>query len=116
MATNKATKTKTDSDAFAVIETGGKQYVVSAGTTLRIEKLPKAGKDGAITFDKVLLENNGEKTVIGTPYIAGKKIEAEFVKEDREKKVVVLKYKSKVRYRVKTGHRQPFTEVKINKI
>ncbi len=101
---------------FAVIETGGKQYVVSAGSVIKVEKLEKPAKGAGVTFDKVLLSNDGEKTALGAPYISGKKVEGEILKDGRNKKVVILKYKSKVRYRVKTGHRQHFTEVKITKI
>ena len=102
---------------FAVIETGGKQYKVSVGSVLKIEKL--AGKfalGDKIIFDKVLLVDNGQDTTIGEPYITGAKVEAIFQKIDKNKKVVVIKYKAKSRYFKKNGHRQPFTEVKISAI
>lgn len=103
--------------SFAIIETGGKQYRVSEGDTLKIEKL-KAVKEGdSVTFDKVLLVDNGADTVdIGTPFISGAKVVASVVEIGRNKKVIVIKYKQKSRYFKKNGHRQPFVKVKIEKI
>lgn len=101
---------------FAIIETGGKQYKVAVGDILEVEKLPKAGEDGQIIFDKVLLVDNGKDTQIGTPYLEGAKVEANFIEEGRDKKITVIKYKPKVRYRVKKGHRQAYTKIKITKI
>ncbi len=101
--------------SFAVIETGGKQYRVSVGQKLKIEKLE--GEPGApIAFDKVLLAVDGDKTEVGAPYIAGAKVEARIIRQDRHDKVIVFKYHSKTRQRKKKGHRQPFTEVEIIKI
>jgi|ETNmetMinimDraft_11_1059920.scaffolds.fasta_scaffold331165_1 large subunit ribosomal protein L21 len=97
----------------AVIETGGKQYVVTEGQSLNIEKLPGSKEGESTTFDKVLLINDGKTTKIGVPYIDGASIEATIEKNGRAKKITVLKYKRKTRYRVKKGHRQPFTRVKI---
>src|SRR3989344_2682160 len=99
---------------FAVIETGGKQYKVSEGDVLRIEKLSGAHKVGAnITFDKVLLVDNGKDTTIGTPYIKEAKVVGKLEEEGRAKKVTVIKYKAKSRYFKKRGHRQPFFRIKI---
>src|SRR3989344_827476 len=99
---------------FAVIETGGKQYLVSTGDTVRIEKIKGDHKVGdSVAFEKVLLVENGSDTTIGTPYISGAKVSAEITKIDRAPKVVVIKYKAKSRYFKKRGHRQPFFEVKI---
>ncbi|MAZ40991.1 50S ribosomal protein L21 [bacterium] len=98
---------------FAVIETGGKQYVVAPGASLSVEKLPKAKEGGKITFDKVLLLSDGKSVKVGAPYVSGAKVEAEVTEMGRGKKVTVLKYKRKVRYRVKKGHRQPFTKIKV---
>ncbi|MCL4405260.1 MAG: 50S ribosomal protein L21 [Patescibacteria group bacterium] len=101
---------------FAVIETGGKQYVVTPGTKLKVEHLPvEAGK--SFVFDKVLLVS-GDKDgfSLGRPYVSGAKVEAEIVRNSRERKKIVFRYHSKTRYRKKKGHRQQFTEVKINKI
>lgn len=102
---------------FAVIETGGKQYKVQEGAVIKVEKLPEpTGKSQEVLFDRVLLIDDGKETQVGAPTIAGAKVTAEYVKTARAPKVTVIKYKSKVNYRVKYGHRQPFTEVKISKI
>jgi len=100
---------------FAVIKTGGKQYLVSPSDKIKIEKLDiEEGKK--ITFKEVLLLNKGKTVKIGTPLVKGTKVEAKVLKQDRAKKVIILKYKAKKRYQVKKGHRQPFTEVEILKI
>lgn len=100
---------------FAVIKTGGKQYKVSVGESLNIEKITGEFKEGdKITFDKVLLVDDGkDTTTIGTPYINGAKVEAVLEKIGKAKKVTVIKYKQKSRYYKKNGHRQPFFKVKI---
>ena len=100
---------------FAVIETGGKQYKVSAGQKLMVEKLDTPVGE-AFAFDKVLLTAEGEKVEIGTPYLAGTKVEAKIVRAGRERKKIIFKYHSKTRHRTKRGHRQPFTEVEIVKV
>jgi large subunit ribosomal protein L21 len=103
--------------AFAIIETGGKQYMVAEGDTLKIEKIKGDFKPGdSLVFDKVLLTDNGSTTNIGEPYLKGAKVEAEIKRIDRAKKVTVIKYKAKSRYFKKRGHRQPFFEVKITKL
>lgn len=100
---------------FSVIETGGKQYKVSAGQKLKIEKLEtEAG--GKIVFDKVLLVAEGDKVEIGAPYIKSGQVEAKVIKQARDRKKIVFRYHSKTRYRKKKGHRQNFTEVEITKI
>lgn len=102
---------------FAVIKTGGKQYKVSVGESVNVEKILGDHKEGdKITFDKVLLVDNGKDTTIGTPYINGAKVEAVLEKIGREKKVIVIKYKQKSRYYKKNGHRQPYFKVKISAI
>jgi large subunit ribosomal protein L21 len=101
--------------SFAVIKTGGKQYVVREGEVLTIEKLPKP-ENGKIIFDEVLLTDDGKKTVLGTPFIKGAAIEADFVAEGRGKKITIIKYKNKTNYRKKQGHRQHFTKVTIKKV
>lgn len=102
---------------FAVILTGGKQYRVSAGDTLMIEKLPGEYKVGdAVIFDKVLLVDGAEGCTIGNPYIDGAKVQAEFNLNGRSQKVRVVKYKAKSRYLKQNGHRQPFTKVTITAI
>jgi large subunit ribosomal protein L21 len=102
---------------IAVIATGGKQYRVSPGETIMIEKIAGSHKKGdKITFDKVLFVDDGKNATIGTPYISGAKVEAELVEIGREAKVTVIKYKPKSRYFKKRGHRQPFFKVKIKTI
>ncbi len=102
---------------IAVIKTGGKQYKVSAGDKLDIEKL--AGKEGdKVTLDQVLLiaDEDGKNIEVGKPFLSGKKIEAKIEKQFRDDKVMVVKFKNKVRYRRKQGHRQNKTLIKIDKI
>ncbi len=102
---------------FAIIETGGKQYMVSEGDTVKIEKISGDFKTGdKVSFDKVLVVDNGSDTTIGAPYIKGASVSAEIKKISRAKKVVVIKYKAKSNYFKKRGHRQPFFEVKIGAI
>ncbi len=100
---------------FAVIKTGGKQYLVSPGDKIKVEKLDKeAGKE--ISFDQVLLVEKGRTLKIGAPLLKGVKVKAKILKQDRAKKVIAFKYRPKKRYQKKKGHRQPFTEVEILKI
>ncbi len=99
---------------YAVIATGGKQYKVSEGDVLKVEKL--ASEDGKVEFDRVLAVGKDDGLVVGTPTVEGATVQASVVKEGRGKKVVVYKYKAKTGYHKKNGHRQPFTEVKIEKI
>jgi large subunit ribosomal protein L21 len=108
---------KPASGAISIVETGGKQYVVSEGQKVRIEIMPGAFKEGdKITFDKVLLSHEGTNTTVGTPYISGAKVEGEITKVGRAQKVIVIKYKAKSRYFKKRGHRQPFFDVKVTKV
>ena len=112
--------------SFAVIQTGGKQYKVAVGDILKIEKLSQEAQpnqaalvyeEGAkITFDQVMLVDDGSSTKIGAPYLSGAKVSASVVGNARHKKVMVVKYRPKSRYYKKNGHRQPFTEVKIESI
>ncbi len=97
---------------FSVIETGGKQYKVSAGQKIKVEKLPGAAGD-SLVFDKVLLTADGGKVSVGTPHVSGGKVSATIVKQARDRKKIVFRYHSKTRYRKKKGHRQQFTEVEI---
>ena len=100
---------------FAVIETGGKQYRVFAGQKVKIEKLP--GEAGAsISFNNVLLTADEGAVKVGTPNVAGAKVEAKVLRQARSRKEIVFRYHSKVRYRKKKGHRQHFTEVEIVKV
>lgn len=101
--------------AFAVIETGGKQYRVAPGQKVKIEKLEtKAGDE--LSFDKVLLVADGEDVKVGVPYVDGAKVAGKVLRQGRAKKVIVFKYHSKTRYRKKKGHRQQFTEVEITNV
>ena len=102
---------------FAIIHTGGKQYKVSKGDTVKIEKITGDFKVGdKVTFDKVLLVEDGKDTTIGTPYITNAKVNATLSEVGRNKTVEVIKYKQKSRYFKKNGHRQPFTTLKIEKV
>lgn len=99
---------------YAVVETGGKQYKVSEGDVIKVEKLDvEAG--GLVDLEKVLLIG-GEEVKIGAPYVEGAKVTAEVVKNGKAKKIIVFKYKAKKNYRRKQGHRQPYTELKITSI
>lgn len=99
---------------YAIIETGGKQYKVSVGDKVRVEKLDVKEGD-KVTFDKVLAVGDTDVT-IGTPYVAGKTVTATCTKQGKATKVIVYKYKRKSGYHKKNGHRQLFTEVKIDSI
>lgn len=100
---------------IAIIKTGGKQYKVAEKTILKIEKLPvEEGKN--IDFEEVLLIADGADVKVGTPTVSGAKVTAKVLEQGRSKKVTVLKFKSKVRYRRKKGHRQAYTKVQIEKI
>ena len=90
----------------AIIETGGKQFKVTEGDTLFIEKLPVESGE-TVTFDKVLAVIDGDKITVGTPVVAGAKVDASVVKNGKGKKVIVLKYNPKKGYIRKQGHRQP---------
>ena len=96
---------------YAIIKTGGKQYRVSEGDRIRVEKLD--GDVGTeLTFDEVLMVS-GDKVSVGTPLVGGASVKAKIVAQDRAKKVIVFKYKRRKNYRKKYGHRQPFTEIEI---
>ena len=99
---------------YAIIATGGKQYKVSEGDIIMVEKLGVNAGD-AVTFDQVLAVNNGELSV-GCPTVAGATVSGTVVKEGKGKKIIVYKYKRKTGYHKKNGHRQLYTQVKIDKI
>ena len=99
----------------AIIVTGGKQYKVTEGDVLYIEKLEAEAGD-KITFDKVLAVLDGDKATFGTPVVEGASVEATVVKNGKGKKVLVFKYKPKKNYRRRQGHRQPYTKVEITKV
>ena len=99
---------------YAIIATGGKQYKVAEGDIIKVEKLGvEAGE--TVTFDQVLAVNNGQLAV-GCPTVEGATVTATVVSEGKAKKVIVYKYKRKTGYHKKNGHRQSFTQVKIDKI
>lgn len=100
---------------IAIIKTGGKQYIVSEGQKLKIEKLNQKEGD-EFEFDKVLLFANGKEIKVGQPLVIGISVKAKVLKNGKGDKKIVFKYKNKTRYKVKKGHRQPFTEVEILKI
>jgi large subunit ribosomal protein L21 len=100
---------------YALIETGGKQYKVEAGQVIDVDRL--VGKPGEpVELNKVLLIADGERTVVGTPTIEGAKVFATYKEEFKGDKIIVFHYKSKVRHRNKTGHRQIFSKIEIDKI
>lgn len=100
---------------YAVINTGGKQYRVTPGEQVRVEMLKGEAGD-TITFEQVLLTSDGEKILLGQPYLENSKVVGQIVRQGKGKKVVVLKYKRRKTYRRKRGHRQPFTLVRIDAI
>lgn len=100
---------------YAIIKTGGKQYMVSEGDVLTVEKLDV--ESGAkVMFEEVLAVGNNGELQFGSPVVAGAKVEATVVENGKAKKVIVFKYKPKKDFRKKQGHRQPFTKVRIEKI
>lgn len=100
----------------AVIQTGGKQYLVKEGDVLSIELLNDKKEGEKMIFSDVLLTDTGSETKVGAPHVAGAKVEATVLEHGRDKKIVVIHYLQKSRYFKKNGHRQPFTKVKIVKI
>jgi large subunit ribosomal protein L21 len=100
---------------LAVVKTGGKQYIVSPGQRIKIEKIDK--KEGSeLAFNEVLLLEKNKKIEIGTPFLKGVKVIGKILKQGKNKKVIVFKFEQTNRYKVKKGHRQQFTEVEITGI
>lgn len=117
MASGKTSKKESLAKDFAVIATGGKQYIVSAGDTVTIEKMKGDFNVGdTVTFDNVLLTNSGDSTVVGSPNVKGASVSGELKQIGRARKVEVIKYKAKSRYYKNRGHRQPFFKVLITKV
>ncbi len=100
---------------FAVIKTGGKQYKVSPGEKIRIEKLD-AAEGSTVNFDQILLVADGDNIEIGMPLVKEAKVVGKVLEQGRDRKKIVFKYHRKTRYRKKKGHRQPFTEIEITTI
>ncbi len=101
---------------IAVVETGGKQYQISPGSIIRIEKL-KAKKGEEVVLDKVLMiKEDDSEALVGHPLIAKARVTAEVLRQDRAKKIIVYKFKRRKNYHRKYGHRQAFTELKIKEI
>lgn len=100
---------------YAIVATGGKQYKVEPGEILRVEKLP--GDIGAeVAFDQVLMVKDDETVRIGQPTVEGATVKGHIIEQDKNKKILVFKFKRRKRYRRKSGHRQPYTAVKIDAI
>lgn len=100
---------------YAILATGGKQYRVQEGDILFVEKLV-SDVDSQIEFTDVLAVSKDGKLTVGSPYVEGAKVTATVVKHGKAKKIIVFKYKRKKDYRKKQGHRQPYTQIKIEKI
>ena len=100
---------------YAVIETGSKQYIVQKGDVLDIELL-ETKKDSSVTFDRVLFFSSGDKVEIGAPYLKSVKVKGKVQDHLKDKKAVVFKYKRKVNYKRKVGHRQPLTRILIEEV
>lgn len=100
---------------YAIVETGGKQYRVQAGDTIRIEKL-EANEGETVVLDKVLLVSKDGQLTVGAPLVNGAKVTGTVKAQGKAPKIIVFKYHNKTNYRKKTGHRQPFTAVTIEAI
>lgn len=112
---NKETKKELASD-FAVIETGGKQYTVSAGDILDVELLGDFAEGDVVTFDKVLLSDDGKAATIGAPYISGAKVTAKYLGLKKGPKITIIRYQQKSNRDRKIGHRQKYARVEITSI
>ncbi len=102
--------------AFAIVETGGKQYRVAEGQVFSTEKITGHQAGDTVVFDKVLLIDTGTTTKVGTPYLEGATVEVTLTLEGKGKKIIVQKFKSKSRYKRRLGHRQPFAKLTVNKV
>lgn len=102
--------------AFAIIETGGKQYKVAEGDIFSVEKLSDKKEGDTVVFDTVLLIDDGKTTKVGTPYIEGAQVEVKLEENGKGKKLYIQKFKAKSRYKRKVGHRQPYSKLSVKKI
>ena len=100
---------------YAIVETGGKQYKTREGAVLRVEKLPGEVGD-AVAFDRVLMVGREDDLQVGTPLVDGAQVRGTIVEQGKARKVIVFKYKRRKRYRLRKGHRQQYTAVKIDQI
>lgn len=100
---------------YAVIESGGKQHKVTAGETLKVEKID-AELGAEITFENVMMVQTGEKLMVGQPYVKDASVKAEVVEHGKHKKIIVFKFKRRKNYQRKQGHRQRYTALKITSI
>ena len=100
--------------SFAIIETGGKQYLVSPKDKIKVEKISPSGDE--VNFDKVLLVADGSAVKVGQPHVTGAKVVGKILTQGRGRKIRIFKYKPKVRYRRHAGHRQEYTEIEIQSI
>ena len=100
---------------YAIIKTGGKQYRVSEGDSIFVEKL-EAAEGEVVTFDEVIAVSKEDALGVGKPFVEGAKVTAKVEKQGKARKILVFKYKAKANYRRRQGHRQPFTKVVIEKI
>lgn len=108
---------KQSPEDFAVIETGGKQYIVGVGDVIDVELLDGDLKEGdAVVFDKVLMSDDGKNATIGTPYIDGAKVKGTFVAEQKGKKLSIIRFKAKSNRSRKVGHRQKYARVEITSL
>ena len=102
--------------SYAVIKTGGKQYKVKSGEILKIEKLPDSKPDSKIEFNEVLAYGDDKTIEIGTPTVTGAKVEADLIKNSKDRTILIFKKRRRHNSRRKNGHRQEFTMIRINKI
>ena len=102
--------------SYAVIQTGGKQYKVSAGEIIKVEKLPDSNPDTKVEFKEILAYGDDKNIELGEPTVNGAKVEAELLKNDKERTVLIFKKRRRKNSRRKNGHRQQFSLIRINKI
>ena len=102
--------------SYAVIKTGGKQYKVKSGEILKIEKLPDSKPDSKIEFNEILAYGDDKTIEVGTPIVAGAKVEADLIKNGKDRTILIFKKRRRQNSRRKNGHRQQHTMIRINKI
>lgn len=102
--------------AYAIVETGGKQYKIAEGDIFTIEKLKDHKAGDSVVFDKILVLDDGKTTTVGTPYIEGATITVDLIEEGKGKKIDIMKYKAKSRYKRRLGHRQPFAKISVKSL